>query len=407
VKFDFKNGAGETLSGRLELPASAPKAFALFAHCFTCSKDVIAAATISKSLTQSGLGVLRFDFTGLGNSDGDFSNTNFSSNVEDLITAAKALSEAHSAPQVLIGHSLGGAAILKAAARIESVKAVVTIGSPSSVDHVTHLFEENLEEIEADGKANVKLAGREFTIRKQFVEDLKESAVLDTVATLKAALLVMHSPVDNYVSIDHAGKIFSTAKHPKSFISLDNADHLLMNRKDAQYVAQAIGAWADRYISAAKTETSVSVSHGDVVVLNRPEMKFTQDIYSENHHIIADEPKSLKGNDLGMTPYELLLAGLGACTSMTMKMYADRKGIALKNARVHLHHTKVHAEDCEACETTDGKVDKIEKSIFLSGDLSPEDRTKLLEIAEKCPVNRTLKSEIWVTSKEVTEPGAD
>lgn len=397
MKFDFPNKDGETLSGRLELPSSIPKAFALFAHCFTCSKDIIAANVISRSLTEHGIGVLRFDFTGLGNSQGDFANTNFSLNVQDLVSACTYLGKEFKHPELLIGHSLGGAAVLKAATQLGSVKAVATIGAPSNVHHVSQLFAQDLPQIERNGLAEVTLAGRKFTIKKQFIDDLKDSDVLDGIKTFKKAILVMHSPVDNTVSIDHASEIFLAAKHPKSFVTLDNADHLLMKRDDAEYAAQVIGAWANRYLSKGD-EVLPTVADGTVLVNSRVGSRFTQDIYTDNHHLVADEPSSVKGDDLGMNPYELLLSGLGACTSMTMKMYAEHKGISLEEVSVALKHKRIHAKDCEDCETKSGKVDQIEKTISLKGDFTPDQETRLYEIAEKCPVNRTLLSEINIKS---------
>jgi putative redox protein len=397
MKFNFPNKNGEVLSGKLELPKNKPNAYALFAHCFTCSKDIIAANTISKRLAQKGLGVLRFDFTGLGNSQGDFSNTNFSSNVEDLIEACHALNVEFESPKILIGHSLGGAAVLRAATKLDSIKAVVTIGAPSSAEHVSHLFEKNIKEIEQEGKAQVTLAGRKFTIKKHFIDDIKESDILDGVKNFKKALLVLHSPIDNTVSIDHAAKIFTAARHPKSFITLDRADHLLMKRKDANYAAEIISSWVEKYIPK-ETENQTVVPEGKVLVKSRMNTKFTQDIYTDNHHVIVDEPLSYKGDNLGMSPYKMLLSGLGACTAMTIKMYAERKGIPLEEITIELSHQKIHAKDCEECETTTGKIDIIQKTISIKGKFTSEQEQKLHEIAEKCPVNRTLQSEVKINS---------
>ena len=399
MKFDFKNEQGEALSGRLELPKGKFKALALFAHCFTCSKDIIASSVIAKKLTEQGIGVLRFDFTGLGNSEGDFSNTNFSSNVSDLISAYNSLKTQFQTPKILIGHSLGGAAVLKAAIQLPEVKAVVTVGAPSSVKHIAHLFKDNMETINSHGEAEVSLAGRPFLIKKQFIDDIQEAAVLDCVRDLRKALLVLHSPVDNTVSIDHAAKIFQAAKHPKSFISLDNTDHLLMKRSDAAYAARTIGAWVSRYIGDNNTTTKTrQVKPEEVLVVSRTNNKFTHDVYTEQHHLVADEPVSVSGDDLGMSPYHLLLSALGSCTSMTMKMYADRKGIILDKIEVSLKHKKIHAVDCAECETKSGKIDEITKTIRLSGDLTDEQRFRLYEIAERCPVNRSLQSEVSIKS---------
>jgi uncharacterized OsmC-like protein/esterase/lipase len=398
MKFNFQNQTGETLSGRLELPQGPLYAFALFAHCFTCSKDVVAASTISRKLTDKGLAVLRFDFTGLGNSEGDFSNTNFSSNVQDLISAYKALSEKYQAPQVLVGHSLGGAAVLKAAPELPEVKAVVTIGAPSSVEHVSHLFANDIQQINEKGEAAVQLAGREFLIKKQFIDDIQQIEVLSGVQAMKKALLVLHSPVDNTVSIDHAAEIFLAAKHPKSFVTLDTADHLLMNRQDATYAADLIGSWVSRYIDTDESKAKYSLKENEILVTNRKGFKYTQDIHGHRHSIVADEPKSVKGDDLGMNPYELLLSSLGACTAMTIRMYADRKNFDLQNVEVKLSHERIYAQDCDDCHSTTGKVDQIHKHIKIEGHLTTEERARLLEIAERCPVNKTLQSEVKVRS---------
>ena len=400
MQFDFTNSSGETLSGRLEKPKSKIRAYALFAHCFTCSKDLVPASVISKQLTEHGIAVLRFDFTGLASSEGDFANTNFSSNVGDLIDAYRAIADQFEAPKLLIGHSLGGAAVLKAATKLPDVKAVVTIGAPSSVNHVAHLFEDDLETIKKEGEAKVHLAGRPFLIKKQFIDDIEETSVLEGIKSFKKSLLVLHSPIDNTVSVDHAANIFLAAKHPKSFVSLDTADHLLMNRDDAHYAAHTIGAWVARYLDSKKEKAPARpvVGSGEVLVSNRPGKKFTHDIFTDSNHIIADEPTSLQGANLGMSPYELLLASLGGCTAMTLRMYADRKEMSLDKVEVRLRHKKIHATDCQECETQTGLLDQIDKEILIEGDLSPEQRTKLFEIAEKCPVNRTLNSEIRIIS---------
>lgn len=395
MKFDFPNSKGEMLSGRLDLPkGSSPRAFALFAHCFTCSKDIIAPSVVSQTLTDLGIGVLRFDFTGLGSSQGDFSNTNFSSNVEDLLYAYHHLSREHGAPEMLIGHSLGGAAVLKAATELEHVKAVVTIGAPSDVQHVAHLFENDLAKISADGEAKVRLAGREFTIKQQFIDDLNESKIIEGVRQMKKALLVMHAPLDNTVGIEHAGKIFDQALHPKSFVSLDSACHLLMNRADARYAAGVMGAWAQRYLTVPKEER-VSLAEGEVLVQSRKGYRYTNDVLTAKHTNVADEPEKVKGADLGMGPYEYVMAGLGACTSMTLKMYAERKGLDLSSVQVKISHEKIPKNPADPRE---GKVDQFTKSLSIQGDLTPEQRARCYEIAEMCPVNKTLLASSQVQS---------
>ncbi len=396
MKFDFPNEKGETLSGVLELPEGKVRSFALFAHCFTCSKDSTAAYVIAKTLKEMGIGVLRFDFTGLGDSMGNFVNTNFSSNVADLLSGCAALKEQFQAPEILIGHSLGGAAVLQAATELSDVRAVVTIAAPSTTQHLSQIFDNQIPEIEEEGKAEVDIAGRRYTLNRQFIDDLSNINVLNGVGAFRKALLVMHAPLDDTVSIDHAAAIFQAAKHPKSFVSLDNGDHLLSRKSDGRYAAGVIAAWVERYIRPAEETEDQKGIVGKVRVISRRKVKFTQDIYSEDHHLVADEPLKLQGDNLGMNPYELLLAGLGACTSMTMRMYAERKKIPLESVEVQLAHDKIHAADCESCETADGKIDRIVKSIRLDGELTPENRQKLYEIAEKCPVNRTLKAEVHI-----------
>lgn len=398
VKFDFKNKNGEVLAGRLELPAQKPRAFAIFAHCFTCHKNVTAASRISKNLGALGIAVLRFDFTGLGNSDGDFSNTNFSSNVADLVSAFEAIKREFKTPQILIGHSLGGAAVLKAAPLLEDIKAVVTIGAPSDTAHVSHLFESEIPKIEAEGEAKVRLVGREFKIKKQFIEDISEQNILDSLSKTKKAFLIFHSPLDETVAIDHAAKIYKSLKHPKSFITLDTADHLVSAVDDAQYIADSISTWVKKYLPHEEERTDFK---GQVLVELRKNFKYTSDIYSQNHHLVADEPKKVKGDDLGMNPYELLLSSLGACTTMTMKMYADRKGYVLDDLRVELTHKKIHVQDCEDCDELGKMLDHIEKKIIIKGDITTEQKERMLEIADKCPVNKTLLSEVRI--QKVTE----
>lgn len=391
-KFDFKNSKGQILSGRLELPAGKAKAFALFAHCFTCSKNFVAASKISKYLSLLGIATLRFDFTGLGNSEGDFSNTNFSSNIDDLKSAYYALQEEYGAPALIIGHSLGGAAVLKLQQDLNDVKAVVTIGAPSDVSHVSHLFESSIEEINEQGMAKVNLAGREFEIQKQFIDDINEQDVLTNLGRSNKSFLILHSPTDATVSVDHAAKIYGALKHPKSYISLDKMDHLVSKAADAQYIAELISSWVTRYLDIDEVEAS-TVKEG-VFVESRSGTKFTNDITSPKHNLVADEPKSVKGDDLGMAPYELLLSSLGACTSMTMRMYADRKGFDLQNIKVSLTHEKE--------ETIDGlKQDTIHKHIELIGNLSNEEKEKILAIADKCPVNKTLLSEVKITKSSI------
>tara|TARA_R110002110_G_scaffold260260_4_gene476028 strand:- start:8102 stop:9325 length:1224 start_codon:yes stop_codon:yes gene_type:complete len=400
-KFEFPGHSGEMLAARLDAPDQAPRAYALFAHCFTCTKDIYAASRIARALTETGIAVVRFDFTGLGHSDGEFANTNFSSNVEDLIAAADHMRDALAAPHLIIGHSLGGAAVLAAAGKIDEVKAVVTIGAPAEPAHLAHMFQESAAEIEAAGEANVLLAGREFTIKKQFLDDIQGQTLTECLAKLGRALLVMHSPIDNTVGIENAAAIFAAAKHPKSFISLDDADHLVSRKQDAEYAATVLAAWASRYIPAvvASDDAGAPAAEGEVVVSETGENPFAQAISAGVHSLRADEPLKIGGGNTGPTPYDLLLSGLGACTSMTIRMYANRKKWPLEKAVVRLKHDKIHAEDCADCETRDGRVDRIERTIELTGDLDDEQRARLLEIADKCPVHRTLESEVKVETR--------
>jgi putative redox protein len=399
-KLEFPNGRGQVLAGRLDRPQGQPKAYALFAHCFTCSKDTVAAARIAAALAARGIATLRFDFTGLGGSGGDFANTNFSSNVEDLLAAAAWL-ETHRGPaRLLIGHSLGGAAMLAAAARLPEAKAVATIGAPADPSHVTQLLADQAADIEADGEAEVELAGRRFRIRKQFLDDLAGQEQGARLARLGKALLVMHAPLDDIVGIDNASRIFLAAKHPKSFVSLDDANHLLTRRRDAEYAAGVIAAWAQRYIGGEETMPGWPRAAEDEVVVEETRLNpFQQAISAGPHRLIADEPESYGGGGTGPSPYDLLTAGLGACTAMTVRMYADRKGLPLEKVRVSLRHDKIHAEDCADCETKVGKVDRIQRVIRLSGPLDAEAKAKLLEIADKCPVHRTLHAEIKIVTE--------
>jgi len=394
----FPGSLGAELAARLDMPALPPRAFALFAHCFTCSKDSKAAAFIASALAEQGIAVLRFDFTGLGASEGDFSDTGFSSNVADLVAAADWLREHHEAPAILIGHSLGGAAVLAAAGRIPEARAVATMGAPSDPAHVKRLLKSSVEEIAARGEAEVELAGRRFRIRRDFLEDLESQSQRQAIAGLRRALLVMHSPVDDTVAIDNATDIFVAARHPKSFVSLDSADHLLTRREDARYAAAVLAAWASRFVPLADPHR-IEGSAGEVVVSETREGRFTQTIAAAGHALRADEPEPVGGLGSAPGPYDLLLAGLGACTSMTIRMYADLKKLPLERVTVRLRHEKIHAADCADCETREGKIDRIERVIELDGVLDEAARAKLLEIAGKCPVHRTLHSEVSIPTR--------
>ena len=393
--FTFTNAQGQQLAARLDRPLdNRPVATALFAHCFTCAKNLRAVDHISRALTRQGIAVLRFDFTGLGASEGDFAETNFSSNVADLLAAAAALAARGAAPSILIGHSLGGAAVLQAAAALPAIRAVATIGAPANPDHVTRLFDCSRAEIEANGVADVVLAGRRFQIKKQFLDDLDAARMEATITGLRRALLILHSPLDNVVGVDNAATIFQLAKHPKSFVSLDQADHLLSDENDARYAGGVIGAWAAHYIDTPASPADPPWA--DTRVFVHTEDTYRSEIHASGHALIADEPLADGGSDLGPNPYDLLLAAHGACTSITLRMYADRKGWPLEEINVRLTHSKVNAADCPECVTERGKVDLIERELELIGPLDDEQLARLQEIADRCPVHRTLHSETVV-----------
>jgi putative redox protein len=409
TRVTFPGGSGQSLVGYLERPESGGRAVVLFAHCFTCSKDLRSVRRLSAALVAKGSSVLSFDFTGLGESEGDFSDTDFSSNLDDLVAAADYLRAEHQAPQILVGHSLGGAAVLAAAHRIPEAVAVATIGAPSDP---SHLEDGVLRDVDKDAEVSqVCLAGRSFKIRRELLEDLRSQNLLERVKNLGKALLILHSPVDELVGVHHAAEIYQAAKHPKSFVSLDGADHLLLaDPRDADFAAGILSCWAERYLpmdrasedrpSAVPGKAEDDVPEG-VVEVTGGENGFTQVVRTPRHRLTADEPQAVGGADLGPNPYELLLAGLGSCISMTLRMYANHKKIPLERVRVRLRHDKIHARDCEECETRDGKIDHIEKQIELYGDaMTIEQIERLHEIAQRCPVHRTLTSETRVVAVE-------
>jgi uncharacterized OsmC-like protein/alpha-beta hydrolase superfamily lysophospholipase len=412
-KFDFQNTEGLQLAAALDRPDGPTRAVALFAHCFTCGKDNRAARRIAEGLKAHGIAVLRFDFTGLGASEGEFANTTFSSNIDDLVAAADHLRQTLAAPAMLIGHSLGGAAVLAAAHRIAEARAVVTINAPFDPAHVAGLFGGRLADIAAQGEIEVTLAGRPFRVRRALLDDIAEQNLAARIQDLHKALLVFHAPTDATVGIENASRIFKTAKHPKSFISLTGADHLLSRRSDDVYVANVIAAWAERYLdmagasaggAAADTvaggEPTDNAEPGTVLVRETRRGKFQQAVTTGRHRLLADEPVDAGGLDSGPGPYDLLLAGLGACTSMTLRLYADQKQMPLRRTLVRLRHDKIYAKDCAECETKEGKIDHIERVITLEGDLDAAQRARLMEIADKCPVHRTLKSEVDIRTSE-------
>lgn len=406
LKATFTGSLGAELSARLELPAGPVRAFALFAHCFTCTKDVVAARTIAARLALSGIAVLRFDFTGLGASDGDFANTNFSSNVEDLVHAADHLRAAWQAPAILIGHSLGGAAVLAAADRIPEAKAIVTIGAPADPAHVLHNLGCSLDTIRAEGEAEVKIAGRPFRIRRSFIEDAESQRLEGKIATLGRALLVMHAPLDTVVGVDNATRIFTAAKHPKSFVTLDDADHLISRPVDARYAADVISAWVSRYLAPVPStvEAAAGEATGDHVMVRETRLgRFQCELAAGRHRLLADEPVAVGGLDSGPGPYDYLAIALGACTAMTLRIYAEHKKLDLPRVSVEVRHGKVaagHCIDCgHAAEGRTGKIDRFERIISLDGEVAAEVRDKLVEIAGKCPVHRTLEATSAVVTR--------
>ena len=396
-KVNFDNQNGELLAARIELPLDQhPHSFALFAHCFTCTKNLNAVRNISRALTREGFGVMRFDFTGLGESEGDFADTNFSGNVDDLVTAAEFLKAEYKAPELLIGHSLGGAAVAFAAKEIASVAALCTIGGPSDPVHVIKTFDEHIGEINETGKAEVRLQGRPFTIKKQFVDDLRHQSACEVIRDLKKPILILHSPQDTIVGIGNAQTIYERAHHPKSFVSLDGADHLLSNKRDSQYAGQVIAAWATRYIQIPEEKPIQT----DYQVVARLDGKgYTTEMQAGNHGFLADEPLDVGGNDFGPSPYELVSSGLAACTVMTLRMYANLKKWDVDAIEVHVNHNKRHCDDCEQTEGREVKIDHFDRYVKIEGELDEKQLNRMLHIANRCPVHRTLHEEVKVTTQ--------
>ena len=396
IKVKFKNEDDLELSARLEMPVDKrPAAFAIFAHCFTCTKNLMAVTNISRALTSKGIAVLRFDFTGLGESEGDFADTNFSGNVSDLVCASAFLEKNYQAPKMLIGHSLGGAAVLMAASLLNNVEVVATVGAPADPPHVKHLFQNSIEEIEESGVAKVSIGGRPFTIKKQFIDDLEKNDLAETIKELRRPLLVFHSPQDEIVDIKNAEKIYVSAHHPKSYISLDGADHLLSNKEDASYVGEVIASWAKRYVSI-DTDLDLETKH-QVVARNEATNGLVTEMMANGHYLMADEPTDVGGTDLAGTPYDLLVASLGACTAMTIRMYAKHKNIPLEEVKVHLTREKRHAEHAENMDEK-SKIEVIERQLELTGDLTQAQRDRIVEIANKCPVHKTLTKGLEVNT---------
>lgn len=401
-RVEFEGSQKAKLSARLDVPSGNVLGYAIFAHCFTCSKDLHATKRIAGELSRQGIAVLRFDFTGLGSSEGEFASTNFSSNREDLLIAAQYLRDHYQAPSLLIGHSLGGAAVLSIAAEVPELKAIVTIGAPSEAEHVAKNFGAKIDEISEKGQAKVSLAGRDFFIRKQFLDDLKANDVLEKVAALRKPLLILHSPIDQIVGVENATNIFVAAKHPKSFVSLDDADHLISKDEHAEFAASVISAWSMKYLENPQNEETIT--HENITkVVETGNGKFQNLVHSGGHHTLADEPKSVGGLNSGMSPYDFLAASLGSCTSMTLRMYANFKKLDIGRITVDVSHSKIHAKDCEDCATQTqedgGKIDIFERHIHVDGLTDRDLKTKLVEIADKCPVHKTLQREAVVKTE--------
>ncbi len=397
-RIQFESFRGQRLAALLDQPVGRPaRAYALFAHCFTCSKDLKAIHRISRALSDEGIAVLRFDFTGLGQSEGEFAETTFSSNVDDLVAAAEYMQKELEAPSVLIGHSLGGAAVIQARSRIPSVRAVATIAAPSDPSVTKRHFEDAKEELEREGEAEIEIMGRTFRLRREFVEDLDQHRMEDALGALDAALLIFHSPVDRIVGVHHATKIFQAAKHPKSFVSLDQADHLLSSETDARYVGAVIAAWALKYLDEPEALPEEKNLEDNRVVSRIARTPYRTDVLANGHHLVGDEPEKVGGGNTGPSPYELLASALGACTAMTLRMYADRKEWPLEAAEIRIRHEKVH---CTDCERPGQKLDQLTREVVLVGELDDEQKQRLLEIADRCPVHRTLtEGRIEVTTR--------
>ncbi|OYV71586.1 MAG: osmotically inducible protein C [Deltaproteobacteria bacterium 21-66-5] len=386
--------------GRLELPAHGnPQAYALYAHCFTCGKDVRAAVDIARALCMQGIAVLRFDFTGIGESQGVFADTTLSTNISDLVQAAAFLEKTYQAPKILIGHSLGGTAALEAAHQIPSAIAVATVAAPADPEHVAGLLGAARQVIEQHGEADVMLAGRKLHFKKAFLDDLKNQQWQQNIHALRKPLLIFHSPTDAVVNINNAGLIFAAALHPKSFISLSGADHLLSRPEDSEYVGLLLAAWATKYLGELDVKPLASLAEEGEVVVHINRDHYRTEVYAGSHQLLADEAKAVGGSDAGPSPYGYLTSALGACTAITLRMYADRKQWPLESVRVHLTHAKVHAQDCADCENPAGKIDQFEREIELQGALSVEQRQRLLEIADKCPVHRTLQAKVLIETR--------
>lgn len=381
--FDFDCADGRRVRARLDRPDGQVRAYALFAHCFTCGKDNLAATRISRALAAEGVATLRLDFAGIGEKGVAAMPHGFTVDVGDLVAAGAYMTRRGCAPGLLVGHSLGGAAAIAAAGEIASVRAVATIGAPFDVAHVLHLLGPGAETLKPGERHEVSVGGRPVSVGAGFADDLRMQDQKTRLATLKRALLVLHSPLDQIVGIEESAGIFQAAKHPKSFVSLDSADHLLSNPKDAAYAANVIAVWASRYLDVMEAEVTTPPADGVVRVAETGAGKFQVRVEAGGAVLMADEPVSVGGLASGPTPYELVAAGLGACTVMTLRLYADRKGLPLERASVEVRHVR------QAGQTP---ADLFERVLTLEGALTSEQRERMFEIADKCPVHRTLEA---------------
>ena len=402
TKLKIANKNGHNLNAYLELPANQkPNYYAIFAHCFTCSSTLSAVRNISNALTTHGFGVIRFDFTGLGRSEGEFAESHFSGNVSDLLAVHEYVKEHYEAPSLLVGHSLGGAAVLVAASQLDDIKAVATIGAPATVSHVKHLFSHNIHNIPENTDVQVNIGGRPFVINQDFISDFDKTDLPTIVKNLRKPLLILHSPIDTIVGIENAKQLYINAHHPKSFVSLDNADHLLTDARDSRYAGNMIGTWVARYFP--KQENEMLDTEGEQLVghLNLVEDNFTTKIQMKNHNMIADEPISVGGDDFGPSPYQLLYASLAACTTMTLKMYADRKQWDLQEVFVYISHSKKKNTELGIELEKPTRIDYITKKLKFVGNLTDEQKQRLKEIAAKCPVHKTLASQVVFESEVI------